>query len=93
MYVIQRVKTATGPDGNPVGEPKTHYAVTVAVAGNVTEWCKDRARAVQVDDATALRVEDFYAGKELAGQPVGKVTAVDVVPVAPPVTRPDLDAE
>lgn len=87
MYVIQRVKAAT-KDGKPVGEPRTHFAAKIDATGHVGEWTADRAAAVQVDDATALRVEDWYAAKAKAGQPVGVVTAVDVVPVAPPVTKP-----
>lgn len=80
MYVIQRVK----------GDA-THYAAAVEPAGNVSAWVKDRAGAVAVDDATALRVEDYYAAKVAAGLPVGRVTAEDVAPVAPPVTRPAPD--
>ena len=49
-------------------------------------------KAVRGDDPTARRVEDYYTAKLAAGQPVGIVTAVDVVPVAPPVTKPDPDA-
>ena len=92
MYVIQRIKVAVGQDGQPQGDPKTHYAAKIDPAGNVAAWVKDRAGAVQVDDATALKVEDFYAARLAAGQPVGEVKAVDVVPVAPPLTKPDTSA-
>mgnify|MGYP000113609640 CR=1 FL=1 len=94
MYVIQRTKTATDPNGKTTGDPKVHYAARIDPRGNVSEWTGDRAKAVRVDDTTALRVEDYYTAKLAAGQPVGIVTAVDVVPVAPPVTKPDTtDAE
>jgi len=87
VYVIQRVKAAT-KDGKPVGGVRTHFAAKVGPNGSVTDWTADRAAAVQVDDATALKVEDCYAAKLAAGQPVGTVTAEDVEPVPPPVTKP-----
>jgi hypothetical protein len=85
VYVIKRVKTGPGISGTAA----THYATALAEVGNATGWTKDRGKAVRVDDATALKVEDYYAAKLKAGQPVGLVTAEDDEPVDPPVTRPD----
>lgn len=71
------------------GPAAVHYALSVAVAGNVTGWTAEVAKAPAFDAATVERVRAFYGSRPQAGtfhfEPAG------VVPQAQPeepVERP-----
>lgn len=83
MFIVKRTKAAPPGHGETrPGPVATHWAVSVAPAGNVTRWTAEREQALPVDADLAARVRKYHAGRAAAGR-------VELEPVAAAVEAPE----